>query len=173
MIFLLAGVFFPSTLRMNHCCSCFAVNPLSEGTGQKNSVHLPVSAQWGWGGTRCRKPCPRSASMFLAELRTNLRSSPAVTAAHKCHPLAAGIGDVFEMSSLCGWGLSCIHTVNVKAFHCSYTETEQFLNQFIKMSAVPISRQIKQQWISIKVSLSRTFKNERKRRLVPLASGCC
>ena len=34
-----------------------------------------------------------------AELRTNLRSSPG-TAAHKCRPVAAEIGDVFEMSSL-------------------------------------------------------------------------
>lgn len=39
---------------------------------------------------------------------------------------------------------------DAKAFYSSYTESGQFLNPFIKMSAVCISRQIKQQWISNK-----------------------
>lgn len=46
------------------------------------------------------------------------------------------------------WATSVL--ADVKAFYSSYTEAEQFLNPFVKMSAVPISRQIKQQWISNK-----------------------
>lgn len=41
------------------------------------------------------------------------------------------------------WVVSVL--ADVKVFYSGFTETEQFLNPFIKMSGVPLSRQINQQ----------------------------
>ena len=61
------------------------------------------------------------------------------------------------------WAVSVL--ADVKAFYSSYTETEQFLNSFIKMSAVPISRQIKQQWISNKGVFIQNILKQKKEKI--------
>lgn len=53
----------------------------------------------------------------------------------------------------------------MKAFYSSYAETEQRLNPFIKMSAVPISRQIKQQWISNKGVFIQNILKQKKEEI--------
>lgn len=108
----------------------------------------------GGSGARCRQVCPRSPRSYSTSQAAH--SSGFSRAEHEC------TWNGTETPCCClqeGW-LRCFLSADgvwaarvltdAKAFYSSYAGTGQFLNPFIKVSADPISRQMKQQWLSNK-----------------------